>query len=224
MASKAVTAPPLMDSFVKVVVSLPMTTPAPAVPPPPRVAVTVAGKPSAPNADAFELVTVRFDVVPVCSVIAPPATVEGFAVPVIESILASSVVTLSVTLSWLPTAPAATNVTIVPLTVMVSPTPKFDVSEFVPGAPDNVVAPVMGAGTAALLLTALPVTVASVKGVAGVPMICGLKPAVKSAGFKPPSAVNVPAAAVELATVDGLVGRLAAYVILVVACAGMKLF
>src|SRR5512141_1895585 len=107
---------------------------------------------------------------------------------------------------------------------MVSPTPKFEVSESVPGAPDNAVAPVMGAGTAALLLTALPETVASVKGVAGVPMTCGLKPAVKSAGFKPPSAVSDPTAAVELATVDGFVGRLAAYVILVVACAGIKLF
>ena len=34
---------------------------------------------------------------------------RGFAVPVMESILGSIVVMLSVMLSWLPTAPAATN-------------------------------------------------------------------------------------------------------------------
>src|SRR6478736_9554930 len=197
-----------MDSFAKVAVSLPMTTPAPAVPPPPLVAVTVGVKPSAANAAAFELETDRFEVVPVCSVIAPPAIVEGFAVPVRESILASIVVILSVMLSWLPTAPAATNVTVVPLTVMVSPTAKFDVIESEPAAPDSAVAPAMGAGTTALLLTELPVVVASVKGVAGVPIIWGLKPAVKSAGFKPPRPVNEPAAAELLATVAGLVGRL----------------
>src|SRR6476620_7540136 len=199
-----------MDSFAKVAVSLPMTTPAPAVPPPPRVAVTVGVKPSAANAVAFELVTDRFEVVPVCSVIAPQAMVEGFAVPVMESILASIVVMLSVMLSWLPTAPAATNVTVVPFTVMVSPTAKFVAIESEPAAPDSAVAPVMGAGTAALLLTELPVLVASVKGVAGVPIIWGLKPAVKSAGFRPPRAANEPGAAVLLATVAGLVGRLAA--------------
>ena len=65
-----------MDLLANVAWSLPMTTPAPAVPPPPRVAVTVGVKPSAANAAAFELVTVRFEVVPVCSVM-PPATVEG---------------------------------------------------------------------------------------------------------------------------------------------------
>ena len=57
-----------------VAVSLPMTTPAPTVPPPLRVMVTVGVKPSAPNAAAFELVIVRFESVPVCRVIAPPET------------------------------------------------------------------------------------------------------------------------------------------------------
>ena len=98
----------------------------------------------------------------VCSVITPPLTVEGVEVPVIESIFANSVWTLSVMLSWLPVAPAATKVIGVPLTVMVSPAAKFVPSESVPAAPDNSVAPVIGAGTAALLLTEPPVIVASV--------------------------------------------------------------
>ena len=157
--------------------------------------------------------------------IAPPLTVEGFAragdgvdLGQQSSLMGSSADVDAA----LPTDACSRDVMTVALTVMVSPTAKFDVSESVPAAPDNVVAPVMGAGTAALLLTELPVKVASVKGAGGVPMICGLE--VKSAGFRPPSAVSEPTAAVELATVDGLVGRLAAYVILVVACAGMKLF
>src|ERR1700720_1994875 len=66
---------------------------------------------------------------------------------------------LSVTLSWLPVAPAATKVMGVPLTVMVSPAAKLEASESVLAAPDNSVAPVIGAGIAALLLTALPVAV-----------------------------------------------------------------
>ena len=66
------------------------------------------------------LVTDRSDVVPECSVITPPEIVDGSQVPVIESILASSVAMSSVMLSWLPTAPTATKVMTVPLTVMVS--------------------------------------------------------------------------------------------------------
>src|ERR1700682_2527918 len=66
---------------------------------------------------------------------------------------------LSVTLSWLPVAPAATKVMGVPLTVMVSPAVKLEASESVLAAPDNSVAPVIGAGIAALLLTTLPVAV-----------------------------------------------------------------
>ena len=80
----------------------------------------------------------------------------------IESIFVNSVWTLSVTLSWLADAPEATKVRVLPLTVMVSPTAKFVASESVPAAPDSSVAPVMGAGTAALLLTTLPVAMPSV--------------------------------------------------------------
>ena len=49
----------------------------------------------------------------------------------------------------------------VPLTVMLSPGAKLAPSELVFGPPDNSVAPVMGEAVAALLLTALPVTVAA---------------------------------------------------------------
>src|SRR5437868_4475447 len=63
-------------------------------------------------------------------------------------------------LSWLPVAPEATKVIGVPLTVMVSPAAKSVASESVAAAPDNSVAPVIGAGTAALLLTALAPVVA----------------------------------------------------------------
>src|SRR6266852_3432759 len=63
-------------------------------------------------------------------------------------------------LSWLPVAPEATNVIGVPLTVMVSPAAKSVASESVVAAPDSSVAPVMGAGVAALLLTTLPPVVA----------------------------------------------------------------
>jgi len=46
----------------------------------------------------------------------------------------------------------------------------------------------------------------------------------KSEGFKPPAANSVPAGAVLLAGVVGVVGRFAAYWMAVVACAGTKLF
>ena len=77
---------------------------------------------------------------PECSVIWPPEICDGVAVRVIKSILASSVAMLSVTLSWLPTAPAATNWIGVPLTVMVSPAAKFALIELVPAAPESAVA------------------------------------------------------------------------------------
>ena len=48
-------------------------------------------KPSDASADGFELVTDRFETSSVCSVIAPPLTVEGVDVPVIWSILDNSV-------------------------------------------------------------------------------------------------------------------------------------
>src|SRR5712691_4365452 len=63
-------------------------------------------------------------------------------------------------LSCLPVAPEATNVIGVPLTVMVSPAAKSVASESVVAAPDSSVAPVMGAGVAALLLTTLAAIVA----------------------------------------------------------------
>ena len=49
------------------------------------------------------------------------------------------------TLSWLPVAPEATKLSVVPLTVMVSPGAKPAASEFEPDVPDSAVAPVIGA-------------------------------------------------------------------------------
>src|SRR6202166_4021162 len=117
-----------------------------------------APRPSAANAAEFELVTVRLAPLLLFSVIAPPLIVDAAVVPVIESIFESSVWTLSVRLSWLPVAPEATKVMGVPLTVMLSASPKLAASESVPGLPDNSVAPVIGAGVEAWLLTALPAT------------------------------------------------------------------
>ena len=57
------------------------------------------------------------------------------------------------TLIWLPVAPDATKVSVVPLTVMVSPGAKLAVSESVPAVPDSAVAPVIGAAGDAWLLT-----------------------------------------------------------------------
>src|ERR1700681_4741606 len=131
--------------------------------PPTRSGPTVTGaevpKPSAANAAEFELVTGRLAPMLLRNAIAPPLMVDGTVVPVSESIFVNSVWTLSVTLSWLPAAPEATKVMGVPLTVMVSPAAKLVPSESVPAAPDNSVAPVTGAGIAALLLTTLPVAV-----------------------------------------------------------------
>ncbi len=95
------------------------------------VAVTLplAPRPSAANAVVLVLVTVRFDPALLRSAIAPPLTVDGIEVPLIESIFESSVCTLSVMLSWLPVAPEATKVIGVPLTEMLSPTAKLPASE-----------------------------------------------------------------------------------------------
>ena len=147
---------------------MPTTKPVPAVPPPVRAAVMVVAKPSAANADD-ELETDRSAAVPECSVIAPVAALMVGATPVIAPIFASRVPTVSVTLSWLPTAPLATKVMVVPSTTMVSPAVKFVVSESLGLAPDSVVAAVIGAGVAALFNAAAPVTVESPKGTAGVP-------------------------------------------------------
>src|SRR5215213_851366 len=122
-------------------------------------AVTLGPNPSARKAGAFELVAVRLAALSVLSLITPPLTVEGMEVPVIESILASSACTVSVTFSWFPAAPEATKVIGVPLTVMVSATAKLVVSEFVAATPESRVPPVIGAAGVALLLTTLPVAV-----------------------------------------------------------------
>ena len=118
-------------------------------------------KPSAENALEFELVTERSEVVPECSVMAPPEMVDGIAVPVIESIFASKSSMSSVMLSWLPTAPAATKVTTVPLIVTVSPTPKLAASESLGVAPDSKVAPVFATEGVFLLFCTVPPVVAS---------------------------------------------------------------
>ena len=62
----------------------------------------------------------------------------------------------------------------------------------------------------------------SPNGAGGVPSTKGLT--LKSNGLRPPRALIVPDAAVELTAVVGVDGRLAAYLIDVVLWAGMKLF
>src|SRR5262249_55268011 len=120
-------------------------------------AVTVPLKPSAAKAAAFELDIDSEAASSLRSVITPPETVEGFVVPVIASIFDSSVWTLSVTLIWLlPVAPDATKVMVWPLTVMVLPAAKLAEIELLPAAPDSAVAPVIGAGVVAWLLTTPP--------------------------------------------------------------------
>src|SRR6266851_6943498 len=190
-----------------------MTKPVPAVPPPVRTAVTGDVKPSAPNADA-ELETERLAAVPVCSVIAPVEALMVGATPVIAPIFPSKVPTVSLISMLMGVTPMAvvpvfTKLITWPSTVMESPTWKFVVSELLGDAPESDVAAVIGAGVAALFKAAAPVIVASPKGVAGVPTGKGF--CAKSDGFKPPAANSVPAAAVLLAGVVGVVGRFAAY-------------
>ena len=115
---------------------------------------------------------------------------------------------MSVTLSWLPVAPLATKVSTVPSTVMVSPATKLVGSESL-GAVPECGAVVIGAGVAAWFRAAEPVTVLSPNGVGGVPSTNGF--CAKSDGLRPPAAVSVPAIAVLLAVVAGVVGRFAAY-------------
>ena len=165
-------------------------------------------KARAANAGA-ELATDRFYAVPVCSVMAPVAGLRVGATPVIVSIFVSRVPTVSVISIELPTVPVLTNVSVVPSTTMVSPGAKLVVSELLGDTPDSVVAAVIGPSDAAWFNAAEPVTVLSPKGVGGVPKTRGFW--LKSEGFKPPAAVSVPATAVVLAGVDGVVGRFAAY-------------
>src|SRR5450755_2902213 len=130
--------------------------------PPTRSGGTLAGaeapRPRAANAAAFELVTVRLAPMLLRSVITPPLMVDGTVVPVSESIFVNIVWMLSVMLSWLPSAPEATKLMDVPLTVMLLPATKLMASELVPARPDNAVTPLIGAGGAASLLTRLPAT------------------------------------------------------------------
>src|SRR6266702_5525378 len=108
----AVTAPPLIDSLVKVAMSLPITVPVPAVPPPLRVLLIDEVKPSAAKAVELELDTVSVEAVPVLSEITPPAIVEPDP-PLRPSILLSKVEMLSVMLIWFgPDAPEAMNVSV----------------------------------------------------------------------------------------------------------------
>ena len=118
--------------------------------------------------------------------------------------------------------PVFTKLKVTPSIVMLSPAAKLDGSESLGAVPDSLVAAVIGAGVVAWLKADEPVMVLSVYGAAGVPTGSGFE--AKSAGLTPPAAVIVPFAAVVLAGVFGWVGRLAAYWIAVVACAGMKLF
>src|ERR1700721_669491 len=60
-----------MGSLLKAVRSFTTTKPAPMPPPPVRAAVMVVGKPSAPNADALLLATLRLAAGPVCRETAP---------------------------------------------------------------------------------------------------------------------------------------------------------
>src|ERR1019366_244779 len=205
-----------MDSFWNTAVSLPTTKPVPAVPPPVRAAVMVVGKPSAANAGA-ELETDRFCAVPVCSVMAPVRGLRVGATPVIAFTALRTVPTVPVVTS-IDSVPAAAEpevpapllkLIVMPSTTTVLPAAKPVVSESLGAAPDSAVAAVIGPGDAAWFKAAEPVTVLSPKGVAGVPKIRGFW--LKSEGFKPPAAVSVPATAVVLAGVDGVVGRFAAY-------------
>src|SRR5579859_1143623 len=191
-----------MDSLVKVPTSLPMTTPVPGEVV--RARFTGEANPIEPTAKAAALLLMaRFCEIPVCSVIAPKELMVGVT-PVIVPILFSRVLTVSVTLIWLPVALEETKLIVVPSTTMVSPEAKLVVSESLPVPPDNNVAPVIGAPS--LLSTAAPATLLSRND--DVPTGSGLLE--KSAGLRPPSAVIVPAAAVELAGVFGSVGRFAA--------------
>src|SRR5215813_121313 len=198
-----------MDSLVKVVTSLPTTTPVPVLVPVPIAWVTGAVMPIAARAFVALVppeVILRLLAVPVCSVIAPLAAMVGVT-PVILPIALSSVLTLSVILIWLAERLVAplTNEMTVPSTVMVSPAANPVDSESLPLVPERAVLPVIAVPV--WLLAAAPVVVASTGG-AAVPNTTGLD--VKSLGFRPPSAVIVLVAALVLADVFGVVGRFAA--------------
>src|SRR4029077_13650279 len=132
-------------------------TPVPAVPPPPRAAVTGDVKPSALNAAAPDEETemLRSAAVPVCSVIAPVVALMVGATPVTPWILESSVPTVSEISMLVPVVPAVepvlTKVNVVVPIVMVLPAAKAVGSELLGALPDSAVDAEMGAGVAAWL-------------------------------------------------------------------------
>src|ERR1700733_14282807 len=105
----------------------------------------------------------------------------------------------------------------VPSTVMVSPAAKPVVKESLGAAPESAVAAVIGVGVANWFSAAVPVTVLSPGGMAAVVVGSGLT--LKSRGLRPPRALIVPGADVELTAVVGVEGRFAASLIEVVVCA-----
>ena len=134
----SVAVPPPVAAIFRV---LPSSTPGTCV----RACVTPPGRPSAVRAAALLLDSVRSLSEPVFSVIWPPVIVEGVDEPVRPSIFASRPVTSLLTLisfGSLPVAFAATKVSVLPLTVMVSPTAKpFDSEAAVPSPTLSLVAP-----------------------------------------------------------------------------------
>src|SRR5258708_6248429 len=110
-----------MDSFRKVVWSLPITFPIAGLLTTVRACCTGSvAKPSAVMAAALLLLILRSLVVPVGSVVAPRVRDVGVVAPLRASILASRVQILSVTLIWLArVAPLARNVGVWPPPVIV---------------------------------------------------------------------------------------------------------
>ena len=148
----SVAVPPPVAAIFRV---LPSSTPGTSV----RACVTPPARPSALRAAALLLVSVRSLSEPVFSVILPPVIVEAVDEPVRPSIFASRPVTSLLTLisfGSLPVAVAATKVSVLPLTVRVSPTAKaFDSEAAVPSPTFSLVAPAR-----APAVTAPPVRVA----------------------------------------------------------------
>ena len=192
-ALKAVTAPPLMDSLVNAVRSLPVTIPVPGLVPAARTVVP-ALRPSAASALPVPEMT-RSWLVPVESTSLPELTVEAVVAPVMLSIALSTLCTVSVLVGPMPivTLPeesvvevvcAVEKVMVLPLTVrdaggVIAVARSLDVALAVP---TNWVAAVIAAGVVLSLLTAVPVKKALTGG-AGVPNGKGLE--AKSAGLMP---------------------------------------
>src|SRR3977135_2135207 len=137
-----------MHSLVKAVRSLPVTTPVPAVPPPPREAVMGDVNPSEVNAPAV-LVMLRFCAVPVCMVMAPVEALMVGVAPVMAAIFESSVPTLSVMSILLPAVPVVTKVSVVPSTTLVWLARRLEAGAWRGAGRNGAVAAVIGAGVVA---------------------------------------------------------------------------